>query len=613
MSSIFGLINLDKEPVGPDILLELSRTVQSRAPDGHHTWQRGHIGMGHALLAVSPSDYPALQPCTLDGTSWLTADADLFGKDELVVKLIAAGAQIPSDLTVPELLLLAFSTFGAAFVQHLAGDFALAVWDENHQTLICARDHLGVRPLFYANTKGTFVFASDIDAILKHPKVSDELNESYIADFLLFGSPIESDSTVYRNIKRLPAAHYLTLSTAGMRLHRYWSPPRHELIHYALPSEYVEHFAALFHQSVTQRVPPGKVAMELTGGMDSSSIAAVVAAHNKKHGQQASAHTYTSHGLIPGESAGHYAGIVANSLDIPVHFYASEDYPLFVGFDSPALRTPEPFANPSLGQYFFVAKQLVDDGCRILLTGQMADTLFAGSSTYFPHLLKSGRWFRLISDAYSHRRNSGSLSGTYLRTSARDYAQKFTGKSPWQPAMPNWLNREFGARVNLEERWMAIWQKWSEFSDSCGQLQRPWLCQAFENYESLAMPLRVRHPFSDIRLVEFMLRVPNYMQYNKRVLREAMKQMLPPAIVCRPKESLAGDVVREKMLAGLYNQSPALKVIDRYINEDIYKSNFELFTKRNHENTTWSAWLINAPIALAYWITNRMNQAGENK
>jgi len=613
MSSIFGLINLDKEPIGADILSALSRTVQSRAPDGHNTWQRGNIGMGHALLSISLDDALGLQPCTLDGTSWITADADLFGRDELAHKLIAAGVHVSPDLTAPKLLLLAFSTFGEAFVQHLAGDFALAVWDERHQTLICARDHMGVRPLFYANAGGTFIFASDIDAILQHPKVSDELNDCYIADFLLFGSPIENDSTVYRNIKRLPAAHYLAVSETGIRLRRYWSPPRNELIHYSRPAEYVDHFAWLFQQSVTQRVPSRKVALELTGGMDSSSIAAVVAAHGRENGQQVTAHTYTNHGLITAEKAGHYAGIVAKSLEIPHHFYASEDYPLFVGFDAPALRTPEPFANPSLGQYFSVAKRLLDDGCRALLTGQMADSLFAGSSTYFPYLLKSGKWFRLMSDAYAHRRNTGSLSGTYLRTAVRDYAKKSARKPLWQPDMPNWLNPEFGARVHLEERWVTIWQMWNQFSDSCGQLQRPWLCQAFENYESLAIPLRVRHPFSDIRLVEFMLRMPNYMQYDKRVLREAMREILPPAIVCRPKESLPGDVIKAKMRAGLYNDRPDLGVIDDYIDPNVHSRSYEQFTTCNRENTTWSAWLINAPIALAYWMKNRTNHAGERR
>ncbi len=605
MSGIVGFINLDREPADPEILLKVCRPLQDRAPDDNNTWQRGSTGLGHALLAISPEANITSQPCTLDGTVWVTSDAHLYGRKELVQKLSSAGIQVAIDVAEPELLLLAYRTFGEAFAQHLVGDFALALWDERHEKLICVRDHLGVRPLFYAHTNDVFIFGSDIDALLAHPKVSEELNEEFIADFLLFGASIEKEATSYKHIKRLPAAHYITVGAAGIRLHQYWSPPLHQVIRYSHAIEYTEHFTSIFEKAVTQRIPSTHVALELSGGMDSGSIAAVAAGHAKENGQQLMAYTNTCHTLIPEDKEGHYASMIAAHLDISLQFFASKDYPMFDRFDSSALRTAEPFCNPSLAQHYDKAKRMVDSGCRVLLTGQLGDTLFTGSSTYFPHLIKTGRLIRLVADAYLHRKNHGSLTGTGLGEAVKGTMRKLRQKKPWQPDLPGWLNPDFAERVKLKERWLAIWQMWSELNDTIGQLQRPWLSKIFEDYEAVRLPCVARHPFSDVRLVEFMLSVPNYMHYNKRVLREAMQLRLPEEIVSRPKEGLPGDIFRVKMKTGQCGTIAFFAATDTYIDNTHYAMAYEQFLGNcSDNNTTWSTWLINNPIALAYWMNN---------
>ena len=604
MSGIVGFINLDREPADPEILQKVCRPLRDRAPDDSNTWQRGCVGLGHALLAISPDEAITSQPCTLDGNVWVTSDAHLYGKDELVKKLLSAGIREVNDATVPELLLLAYRHFGEAFAQHLVGDFAIAIWDERHEKLICARDHLGVRPLFYAHTDEVFIFGSDIDALLEHPAVSEELNDAYIADFLLFGVSIEDDATAYKHIKRLPAAHYLTVDATGIRIHQYWSAPLHQLIRYSQASEYTEHFASLFEKAVIERLPSTQVALQLSGGMDSGSIAAVTATHAGEYGQKIMAFTNTCHELIPGDQEGHYASMIADYLGIPLQLLACEDYPLFDRFDSPVLHTAEPFCDPGLAQHYDKLKRMGDAGCRVLLTGQMGDTLFAGSVTYFPHLAKTGNLVRLVTDTYAHRKNIGSLTGTGLGAAIKGNVRKLRRKEPWRPDLPGWLTPEFAERVDLKNRWLAIWKMWSEMNDAYGQLQRPWFSTIFEVYEAVRLPYVVRHPFSDLRLVEFMLRVPNYMHHNKRVLREAMQTRLPAEIISRPKAALPGDLLRAKMETGLYGAEVSLKATEAFIDITCHASAYQQFASKYGVNTTWSAWLINNPIALAHWMNN---------
>ena len=604
MSGIVGFINLDREAVDPEILLQVCRPLEDRAPEGTSTWQRGSAGLGHALLAIPPESTVSSQPLSLDDRSWLTSDAHLYNREELVRKLRAAGYKTGPEVTDPALVLLAYRVFGDAFAQHLAGDFAVAIWDEDRKRLICVRDHLGVRPLFYAHSKELFIFGSDINALLAHPGVSHELDEDCVADLLLFGSPIEPGATVYKNVRRLPAAHYLVVDANGLRMHTYWTPPLHHSIRYSRDAEYTEHFAELFEQAVTARMPSTQVALELTGGMDSSSIAAVAAAHARQNGQQITAYTNTCSTLIPEDREGEYAQAIASRLNIPLHFFASEDYPLFDRFDSRELRTAEPFGNPDLAQHYDKLIHMVDSGCRVLLTGQLGDMLFAGSSTYFPHLLMTGRWFRLAVELRTHKRNVGSLRGTCLRSGPRGAINKIFGKKPFEPGFPDWLNPEFAARVKLEERWHASWQLWSDLNDLRQQFQRPWFSGLFEDYEALALPLVVRHPFCDVRLVEFMLGIPNYMHENKRALREAMQGRLPEEILARPKQNLPGDLRRAKMTTGLLGQVPPMAAAQAFVDQDRYILARETFLQERASGSTWGTWLINYPIALAFWMNN---------
>jgi len=604
MSEIAGIININQEPVDQGTLDRMGKVLTSKAPDGMRTWHSGRIGLAHSMLVIEPQDRACIQPFTPDGVNWICADAHIYSQTPIKEKLRSSGVLVPGDISVPGLILLAYRELGCSFVKYLIGDFAFAIWDSCHQRLICARDHLGVRPLFYSLSGTALVFGSDISALLMHPKVSRGLDEEFIADFLLFGSSIEADSTVYRHIRRLPAAHILTCDASGVQLERYWAPPLHERISYTRSSDYSEHFAALHQEAVKQRIPSTGIGLELTGGMDSSSIAAVAAPYCKELGIKMVAYTNTCHEWFPDDREGGLATRVADFLHLPIKFLACENYPLFDRFNSPALQTAEPFGNPDLAQHLDKLKDLETSGFRVLLTGQVGDALFAGSTTYFANLLMTGRFYRFASELFKHSMNLRALGGTGLMGSARKSLGKFAKTKPWQPEQPNWLNQNFARRIKYQDRWLRIWNLWNELNDAHQQLHRPWFSSVFGDYEAISHPLVVRHPFADLRLVEFMLRTPDYFHHDKRILRAAMQGRLPQEIIRRPKVGAVGDVHHSKLQLLELEAIPALNLLNPYIDVRAYLDQMKCYALTGSAKSTWTTWHFMGPIALAYWMNN---------
>ena len=606
MSCIVGIINLDDAPVDRELLERMTRTMKDRAPDEIGLWCSGNVGFGHAMLRISPESGNEHQPCTLDGKLWITADARIDGRTELISQLRTVGKSVRNDAPDVELILHSYNAFGESFLDRLIGDFAFALWDERRTKLICARDHFGVRPLYYARTDRAFLFASDIDALLEHPAVSRVLDEEAIADFLLFGAYQERDSSIYRDIRKLPAASVVKFTSREFDIRRYWTLPLNTEVRHKKYSEYVDQFQELFSKAVNERVRTNNLAIELSGGMDSTSIAAEVAKSQGTNGHTVTAYTTTCHGLLPGDQDGHYAGIVAAHLGIPIVYQACEEYGLFECFDKTELFTAEPIAHPDLAAHYDNYVHMGKNGSRVLVSGQGGDAVFNGSSTYYADLLRGGRAIKFLLEAYRHASNTGSLAGMGLRSSLTHTANQ----NDWCPSLPEWINADFAKRVDLKERWHAGWRELNGRSDAYDQLQRPWLSQTFEAYEALKMPIQARHPFFDVRLVKLLLGLPNFSKSGKRIMREAMRGKLPEAILTRPKTTLAGDQIRAKFaenrLAVKLN-SRSLSFCSNYVDSVQYAQAYENYLGGKGLESTWSSAHMISPIALDNWLGIKSN------
>ena len=607
MSCIVGIVCLDGVPVDTALLERMTLAMKGRAPDASHVWSTGGVCFGHAMLLIPPASRDRHQPCTLDNQVWITADARIDGRAELIRSLRSAGQSVLTQAPDVELILHAYAAFGEKFLDHLIGDFAFALWDARLQKLICARDHFGVRPFYFARTDAMLVFASDIDALRMSPAVSGTLDDTAVGDFLLFGVYLDPSLTIYRDIKCLPPANSIHFGREGLRIQRYWNIPSNTEVRYKNKSDYVDRFQELFEQAVIDRMGEGPLALELSGGMDCTSIAAVAVSHAAVTGQSLKAFTMTCDGLFPEDDELFYTKMVADHLSLSLFCDPVENYALFERFDSPELVTAQPTSNPSLAQHHDYFSRIGQGGARVLLSGQGGDGVLGNSNRYYARLLRQGRYSKLVGEIFDHYCHAGTFAGMGLRSALLPSKRR----SPWKPDFPDWVNEDFALRMKLRERWDYFWQLLHTGSDSRRQLRMPWVSRTFQDYEILGLPVVVRHPFFDVRLVQYLLELPSFIKKDKWILRQAMRKKLPVPVLNRAKTGLVGDPVRSKLAKGqtkivLELNNPLL--VNCYIDRGRYRCSYDRYVTFENKSTWMTAFLLH-PVAFNNWLTPYSNSA----
>src|ERR1700678_55059 len=370
MSGIVGMYERGGAPVDRALLQALTHSISYCGPDARDTWTSGAIAFGHTMLRTTRESLTEQQPANLDGQFWITGDARIDCREELIEQMTQTrDAASPSTLRTTndsELILRAYAVWGEHCVEHLRGDFAFAIWDAGKKLLFCARDNFGVKPFYYAEPGELFLFSNTLDCLRQHPGVSEELNDAAIGDFLLFGLNCDAATTTFRDIRRLPAAHAMTISSDGFRIQRYWSAPTEGRIRYQRAEDYVEHFQILLQAAVTDRMRVDRAGILLSGGLDSATVATTVRELAAGPGGTTDLRAYTVvyESLIPDQD-GRYAREVADFLNIPHQTIPIDRLLPFERWDEPGIGSPEPVDDPFFAGLFDQFRTIAAD-CRVL-------------------------------------------------------------------------------------------------------------------------------------------------------------------------------------------------------------------------------------------------------
>jgi asparagine synthase (glutamine-hydrolysing) len=621
------MLNLDGAPVDRELLGRMTGFLAFRGPDAQATWAGGPVGFGHALLRTTFESEHERQPYSLDGAVWVTADARLDDRQTLIDKLAGHGRQVAPAVPDVELVLHAYHAWGEGCVEHLLGDFAFAVWDGRARRLFCARDHFGVKPFFYALPGGCFVFSNTLNCVRLHPAVSTKLNDLAIADFLVFNRNQDVATTAFADVLRLPPAHTLTCSAGGVRLARYWSLPVDGDIRYRRQGEYVEHLRDLLRRAVGDRLRTRRVGVLMSGGMDSSAVAAaarrLVPAGPGRLELQAFTVVFDS--LIADEER-YYVGLAAEMLDIPVHFLSADGYRLYDGWDRPELHTPEPCHWPCMLTHHDLLRRIANHG-RVALTGQGADPAMHGSASYALSLVMRGAWSRLAIDL-GHSLWRGRVPKVGFRARLR----RWLGRGHRPMSLPAWISPDLVARLDLATRCRQLsGERVAEHArrpEAWRELTRPLWPYILEDCDPgvTGLPVEFRHPFFDLRVLTWLLAIPPLPWCDqKEVLRSAMAGLLPVPLRRRPKAACSAQasisalrplaVPRGDRLKASVGVDPTRELLRR--EESAWVDRFEAAPELAEyvvrarvppvfgETNARAIWINLRPLSLNYWLPRR--------
>lgn len=545
MSVIAGAVNLDGSPIDRSVLEALSTPAAGNRVDAWDCWQEGAAGLGHALAAVTPESAQDQQPLRDPSSGCVIVfDGRLDNRDELRPCLAGHG-HLLSLQTDAAYVLAAYLRWGDALCERLAGDFAFAVWDPRSRQLLLARDPLGTRACYFSDRGDRLTFASTLEQLLNDPTLPQELDEEAMVAYLTGDEEVRGHRTGFRHVRSLPGGHQLMLREGQVRLSRYWSWPEHPpRARHATPAD-VEEFCALLTQAVRCRLrSAAPVGLLLSGGLDSSAIAAVAGELHARSGSP----PVRAYSLVFDRFAScderSYSVAVASRHRLMQTSVSGDGCWALSHLHSWLPVFTDPFFLPYHGLHFEMLTLARADGVRTIMTGHGGDDLLTGSACYLPDWFVQGRWRALHEQVGAQAR---ATKRPYLRTLAADvlvpllpgplprYVRRrgagFDQKA-WLPA-----DLQHPPRRDVPDRrhpyrhdwWHSQRRRWVRFGQDPNQAYLDRLARLFG--------MEVRQPFLDARLIKFVLGLPPEALYRdstpKLLLREGLGDRLPPEIRAR--------------------------------------------------------------------------------
>ncbi len=549
MCGIAGFITLEPHTYPDSVADRMTRSIAHRGPDDSRVYRDPHAVLGHRRLSIIDLT-TGQQPMTSEsGDRWIVYNGEIFNHAALRPKLEARGHQYHSHSDT-ETILHAFEEYGSDCVAHFRGMFAFAIWNRRTRTLFCARDRLGIKPFYYFWSRHEFIFASEIKALLEHPSVSAELEESLLAEHLAYGYA-SGEQTLFRGVRQLMPGHTLTLDTAGkLEIQQYWDVPAPVLPDQRGEQDWMNDCRHRLEESVRMRlmsdVPLG---MFLSGGVDSSLIAAIMkpmaAGPVKTFAVGYREAEYSELGFAR-EAA---TAIGTEHREVQM---GADDF--FNALPKLIWHEDKPITWPSSISLYFVSKFAAEQ-VKVVLTGEGSDELFGGYNRYRVHLMNQrmlGAWTLLpgglrrtmreqiaesplISDTV-RRKLSHTVAGM-----AEDFESLYLDNfySAFPAAERDVLLRD-AAGASAHESYFRYRKSSANRSELDRLLyadQKTYLAELLMKQDrmSMAASIESRVPFLDHPFVEFSTRVPILDRTGKSLIKRVADTLLPPSIVHRKK------------------------------------------------------------------------------
>ena len=566
MCGLCGILNYGTdERVQPAVLDAMTDRMTHRGPDGRGVWIDGSVGLGHRRLSIIDLE-SGKQPMENEtGSVRVVFNGEIYNHEELRPQLEARGHTFRTRCDT-EVLVHLYEEFGTEFVHRLNGMYAIAVWDSEKESLVLARDRLGIKPLFYYAWPGGIVFASELRALLAHPEVPREV-DPHSLHLYLNHEFVPAPRTLLQGVRKLRPAEILQVNRGGNpEVHNYWRcsyQPKATLSEKEAAEGFSEHLERAVRRRLMSDVPLGAF---LSGGIDSSSI--VFWMRERVTGPLK---TFSVGFDDPTYNELPYAREVAEALETDHHEEVlTADGMSLVERVSDHLD--EPLADVSAIPTFLVSG-LARRHVTVCLSGDGGDELLAGYERHLASKLARSVYDRIPAPL---RRGliepaAARLPATDRKKGMADLVRRFVegaAKDPgaaqmrWQTFLPDrWLDRIYtpamrqrAVQIDAFEAVKAL-AKTADGGDTLDRelavelgLYLPDDILTKVDRMSMAVSLEARVPFLDHELVEFAATLPASFKMHrgrgKFILRQAMRGRLPERVLTRRKEGFSIPVKR---------------------------------------------------------------------
>ena len=528
MCGIAGIVRWDGAPADPVLLNRMSALLAHRGPDGAESVIEGPIGLAHRRLAIIDLSDDGRQPMsTADGTLTVVFNGEVFNYLELRCELEKAGHTFRTDSDT-EVVLAAFAEWGRDCLDRFNGMFAFALLDRRRGEVFFARDRLGIKPLYYTLDGDRLLFASECKALLADLAVGRTPSIPALATFLAWGVHDHSEMTMFEGVFQLPPGHWMVAHQDRLEGPvRWWSlvvNPQVDSepdLETGAPGQLLELLTDAVRLRLRADVPVGTC---LSGGIDSSTIVALIARllsdeHPPSVGnrQRTFSAVYTDRRFDERQ----FIATAARATGVADSYVEPDPERLREDLIDLVWTQDEPFGSLSIYAQYCVMR-LASDQVTVVLDGQGADEQLAGylayQGTYLSTLGRQGRVARLIGEAAGtlrHHRGFFLDAGRQLLVRRRRRGALRVEAEPvhrYSGTLDRVLGRETVA-TNL-----------------------PALLR-YEDRNSMRFGIEARVPFLDYRVVEYLASLPLDQKIRrgvtKRVLRRAIRGLVPEAIRCR--------------------------------------------------------------------------------
>jgi asparagine synthase (glutamine-hydrolysing) len=535
MCGIVGWIDWERDLTKERSMIEnMAKSLQHRGPDAQGVWLSERAALAHRrLIVIDPESGQQPMIFTADKRKYvITFNGEIYNFHELRSELEGKGHRF-NTRSDTEVLLRSYVEWGESCVERLNGIFAFGIWDDQKQSLFLARDHLGVKPLFYAQRGSSLLFGSEIKALLANPLVKPQVEVQTLVQIFASLTLHVPGETVYKDVFEVKPAHWMTFDKGGIRGARYWqlqSAPHTDDLETTISK-----IRSLLKDTVKrQLIADVPVATMLSGGLDSSGVTALAALEFKRQGRQLN--TYS---IDFKDHAKHFKpNFMHLSLDTPWALKVAEHS----GTDqhTVVIDTPDLLENlmvptlghdrPGLGQMetsLYLLCRAMKEKATVALSGESADEVFGGypwfhnqeaiNAPTFPWmalLKKSG-----VRSSYDYLLPKFKTKASQEDYVARCYAEaiaevpRLAGESPEAARLREifYLNQTRFLPVLLDRK----------------------------DRMSMAVGFEVRVPFCDHRLVQYVWNIPSEMKstgdIEKGILRRALEDFLPHDVLYRRK------------------------------------------------------------------------------